>query len=166
MEQLLVHIFGDYLTQSDYCAMNKSKRTLPCLIHVILYTLCFLVLTTSWKALLVIGGTHFILDRWPVIIKRLIWFKNHLGPHFVYPPFEKCGVTGYYDNIAHEAAGAPKNEEFVQEVYISDGPSSMGTGHATQIKYQPRLNYITMWLYIITDNFLHLTINYFALRYL
>ena len=77
MEQLLTHIFGDYILQSDWMAMNKNKQSLPCLVHVIIYTSVFLLLTTSWKALLIIGGTHFILDRFPVIVRRLIWVKNN-----------------------------------------------------------------------------------------
>src|SRR6266568_3801123 len=107
MEQLLVHIFGDYALQSDWCAMNKSKRSWPCFVHVFLYTCCFLILTTSWKALLVIGGIHFVLDRWHTIIRHLIWYKNHLGPGFKFVPYEKCTVTGYYDNVMQEVTGTP-----------------------------------------------------------
>ena len=147
MEQLLCHIFADYCTQSDWCAMNKSKRTWPCLVHVLLYTSVFLFLTTSWKALLVIGGVHFLLDRFPIIIRRLIWFKNHLGPNLQFVPFDKCKITGYYDNIENEATGEPYTRT------LFNG-------------YSPRLNYITIWLYIITDNFLHLLTNYLALKYL
>jgi hypothetical protein len=149
MEQLLTHLFGDYWLQSDYCAMNKSKRTWPCLVHVLLYTACFLILTTSWKALLVIGATHFIMDRWPIIIKRIIWLKNHLNPELSYVPFEKCDITGYYDNIKNEATDVMKSQ-----------------WETTYNGYGARLNYITIWLYIITDNSLHLFINYMALKYL
>lgn len=147
MEQLLVHILGDYVLQSDYMAMNKSKRSWPCLVHVFIYTACFLLLTTSWKALLVIGGVHFILDRWHTPLKRLIWLKNHLGPGFKGVPFDKCQATGYYDNLLNEVTG----HSFTSEIING---------------YAPRLNYITLWLYIITDNFLHLVTNYFALKYL
>lgn len=147
MEQLLVHIFGDYLLQSDWCAMNKAKRTLPCLIHVLIYTACFLILTTSWKALLVIGGVHFILDRWPIIIRRLIWLKNHIGPGFKYVPFYKADATGCYDNLMADVLYKPYTREVING-------------------FSPRLNYITIWLYIITDNFLHLLTNYLALKYL
>src|SRR5690348_16822885 len=102
MEQLLCHIFGDYILQSDYLALNKSKRSWPCLVHVLLYTSVFLLLTTSWKALLIIGGVHFILDRFPVIIRRLIWFKNHIAPGLKFVPYNKCKITGYYDNVENE----------------------------------------------------------------
>lgn len=147
MEQLLCHIFADYGTQSDWMAMNKSKRSLPCLVHVLLYTSVFLLLTTSWKALLVIGSVHFVLDRFPVIIRRMIWIKNHISPNFSYVPFNKCEATGYYDNILNEVTDKPYTNEIVNG-------------------YGPRLNYITIWLYIITDNFLHLLTNYLAIKYL
>jgi hypothetical protein len=128
-------------------ALNKSKRSLPCLVHVLIYTIVFLLLTTSWKALLVIGAFHFLFDRFPIIIRRIIWFKNHLGPGFEYVSFNKCEVTGYYDNILNEVTGKPYTTELVYG-------------------YGPRLNYITIWLYIITDNALHLLTNYLALKYL
>jgi len=147
MPQLFCHLFGDYILQSDYQAMNKSKHSLPCLIHVLIYTACFLVITTSWKALLVIGITHFILDRWHFFNKRLIWLKNHIGPGFKFVPFEKCNATGYYDNIMNEVTGKPFTNEVING-------------------FSPRLNYITIWLYIVTDNTLHLVINYLALTYL
>lgn len=147
MPQLLCHIAGDFLFQSDYMAMNKSKRTLPCLVHVLTYTAVFLFLTTSWKALLVIGGVHFLLDRFPNIIRRMIWLKNHQGPGFKYVPFSTASVTGYYDNVLNEVTGQPY-------------------GNANVNGFSPRLNYVTVWLYIITDNFLHLLTNYLALTYL
>lgn len=140
MEQLLTHIFGDYILQSDWQATNKSKRTIPCLVHVLLYTSCFLLLTNNCITLLIIGSTHFILDRFPIIIRRLIWFKNHIGPGFKFVPFNLCKITGYYDHY-----GSPSN------INING--------------YSLRDNHITIWLYIITDNFIHLTINYFAIKY-
>jgi hypothetical protein len=160
MEQLLVHVFADYLVQSDHMALNKSKRTFPCLVHVVIYTACFLILTTSWKALLVIGGTHFILDRFPVILRRLIWWKNHLSPHLTYAPYEKCQATGYYDNLINEVTGKPSEKFHEQNIF-----NEFGCWKAN-VRFEPRLNYISIWLYIITDNFFHLTINYFALKYL
>lgn len=141
MEQLFAHIFGDYILQSDWMALNKSKRSLPCLVHVLLYTSVFLFITTSWKALLVIGAVHFVLDRFPVIVRRIIWTKNHLGPNFKFVPFNLCNITGYYDGLAN-----PSNVEI-------NG-------------YSHRLSYVTVWLYIITDNFLHLLTNYLAIKYL
>ena len=153
MEQLLAHIFGDFILQSDWQALNKNKKTFNCLVHVLIYTSVFLLLTTSWKALLVIGTTHFIIDRFPIIVKKLIWWKNHF-PTGKYPPFIMCDTTGYYDDSPYNS-----NEANTEECYTNKI-------NASGICGKPRLFFITTWLYIITDNFLHLTINYFALTYL
>lgn len=140
---LLCHLVGDFIFQSDWMALNKAKKTLNCLVHVLIYTSCFLILTTSWKALLFIGTTHFIIDRWPVIIRRIIWLKNHINPRFEFVPFDKCLATGYYDNLMNEVTDKPYTKELING-------------------YSPRLNYVTLWLYIITDNILHLTFNLLA----
>jgi hypothetical protein len=63
MEQLLTHFWGDFALQSSWMALNKSRHSWPCLLHVIIYTSTFLFLTLAWKALLVIGLTHFLIDR-------------------------------------------------------------------------------------------------------
>ena len=152
MEQLLVHILGDFCLQSDYMAMNKSKRWFPCIVHVIIYTSCFLMLTTSWKALLVIGLTHLILDHYPQMLRRLIWLRNHLNPRLEYVPYDKCNITGYYDTIGKDI-NPPSRAILYQPIEVTNG-------------YSPRLNYVTIWLYIVHDNLTHLAINYFALKYL
>ena len=143
---------GDFVLQPDWCAMNKSKHSFPCLVHVLIYTSCFLFLTVSWKALLVIGVTHFILDRWHIIIQKLIWMKNHINPWFGFVPFENCKYTGYFDRFEEIVKPGSKVPDYLYDEWGG--------------KWEPRLNYITIWLYIITDNFLHLTINYMALKYL
>ena len=147
MEQLLAHIFGDFVLQSDYLALNKSKRSWPCLVHVLIYTSVFLFLTFSWKALLVIGVTHFLLDRFHTPLKRLIWWRNHLNPTLSYAPFKtNCDTTGYFDAYP-----------LIHTEPIMDKRGGLHT---------QRLAFITMWLYIIHDNFLHLLINFLALKYL
>lgn len=101
MNQLLAHLIGDYFLQSDYCALNKTKRHFPCFLHCVLYTLPFLFLTQNFWALFLIFFTHFIEDRWS-LIKYVIWFKNHINPKLSYYSFDKCSVTGYYDTWLNE----------------------------------------------------------------
>jgi len=133
MEQLLIHLFGDYWLQSDWMALNKTKQTLPCSVHCFIYTLPFLLFTDNILALFLIFATHFVEDRWS-LVKYFIWFKNHANPTLTYPSFDKCSVTGYYDTWN------PDNK---------DG----------------RPNWITTWLYIITDNSYHLLCNFLILNY-
>jgi len=145
----LCHIIGDFWLQSDWMAMNKSKKSWNCLVHVLIYTSMFLFLTASWKALLFIGVTHFILDRWHFILKRAIWWRNHF-PTFDYAPFEYCDTTGYYDDSPYNSA---KKDEVMDKFVVT--------------RYgKPRLFFITMWLYIFQDNTLHLICNLIALTFL
>ena len=64
MEQLLAHLVGDYILQSHWMAMEKVKRWEPASWHGFAYTFPFLFLTTSFPRLLIIGGTHAIIDRY------------------------------------------------------------------------------------------------------
>ncbi len=141
---LLCHFMGDFWLQTPWMALNKSKKTFNCLVHVLIYTTCFLLLTTSWKALLFIGITHFILDRWHVILRRTIWWKNHF-PTGKYPPFKYCDTTGYFDTSPINSC---KPDEAIPYY-----------GH-------PQPFYITIWLYIFQDNILHLLCNLIALTLL
>lgn len=133
MDQLLLHILGDYFLQSDYLALNKSKDTKICLIHCLLYTLPFFILTHNILSLLIIFCTHFLFDRYS-LVKYIIWLKNHMTPTFTYYPLKDC-MFGYYDDFNQDNVG----------------------------KEGCRPKFITIWLYIISDNAIHLACNYFAL---
>ena len=43
-DQIVAHLVGDYLFQSHWVATEKTKKNLPCLVHVLLYALPFLLL--------------------------------------------------------------------------------------------------------------------------
>jgi len=144
MEQLLLHTIGDYWLQSDWMALNKSKKTLNCLVHCVVYTSLFLFLTTSIWALSFIFLTHFLIDRFPIIVRKLIYWKNHFPCG--YPEWDLCASTGYYDDSPYN----PKKPS-------SDMVKKMGA---------PRHFFITIWLYIVSDNLLHLLCNFIALKYL
>jgi len=140
MEQLLVHGLADFfLTQGTYQALNKSKRTAPALLHAALYTACFLLLTRSFWALFVIGFTHFLIDRFS-LPKYLIFAKERaFNPKSWHRPWKNCNLTGYFDQpTADFNAACP----------------------------DCRPLHLTIFLYIVTDNLFHLTINYLALRLL
>jgi hypothetical protein len=142
MPQLLCHLFGDYLLQSDWMAQNKTKEFWPAWVHAWVYTVCFFPLYLHARhpqlCLLVIFGTHFLIDRYR-LARYVVWAKNWMGPVERWkhptensvvisrtPPFDWC-PTGYPPDVP---------------VWLST------------------------WLLIIADNTLHLTLNYLALRYL
>jgi len=94
-DQLLAHLVGDYLLQSDWMAQEKTKRTVAAVAHALCYTLPFLFLTSSWSALLWIAGSHFIIDRWR-LARYICWSKNWLAPPAGWPrPWKDCQATGY-----------------------------------------------------------------------
>lgn len=78
MQQLILHLIGDYLLQNDWMAQNKKKKGangfIACVTHCTLYSFPFLFLC-SWRAVLVIFSTHFLIDRW-FFIK---WYMNTMG---------------------------------------------------------------------------------------
>ena len=74
-ESFLCHLVGDYWLQNNWMARNKKKDWLPAIVHGIIYTLPFLLLTQSWLALLVICVTHIIIDH-THIVSKLNQIKN------------------------------------------------------------------------------------------
>lgn len=124
MEQLLIHLWGDYITQTDWMANNKTKHNLAAFAHTTVYTLPFMLLTQSLTALLVIGITHFYIDRYR-LARYVLFAKNWITDRTL--KWADCNVTGYH----------------------KDTPA-----------------WLAIWLMIIADNVLHLTINYAAIRWL
>jgi hypothetical protein len=78
-EALLAHLVGDYLLQTDWMAREKVRRLWPAIIHGLAYSLPFLLITRSPWALLIIGGTHAVLDRYRAAT-YVIWARNLIGP--------------------------------------------------------------------------------------
>lgn len=103
MAQLLCHLWGDYIFQSAWMAKGKTSWWLPCLLHVLFYSAGFTLLTRNWKALAVIAGTHYLIDRYR--LARLVVFAKNWAP--VLPEFwlkrgpimwhYKLTLTGYPD---------------------------------------------------------------------
>lgn len=100
-DQIVAHIVGDFILQSDWMAREKFRNSLACLIHVITYTLPFLLLTQSPETLLIIAGTHFAIDRWR-LPRFLIWAKNQPFPGR--SPFRECQRTGFPPDMPEHLA--------------------------------------------------------------
>lgn len=88
---LAAHFIGDYVLQTDHMAQEKTKRWVPAILHGITYTVPFAFLTQSPLALIFIGGTHIVIDRFR-LAKYLVWFKNQFAPKAFRPPLT---ATGY-----------------------------------------------------------------------
>lgn len=90
-DQLVAHAIGDYLLQSDWMANNKTKDSAAAAAHAIVYTIPFLLFTTMGVPLVVICGTHFLIDRFR-LARYVVWAKNWIGPN---KPWADCVATGY-----------------------------------------------------------------------
>ena len=130
MDQLLCHLWGDYILQSDWMAKGKTQWWFPCALHVLLYSAGFLILTRNWRALAVIAGTHYFVDRYR--LARFVVFAKNWYPRS--PEFWGTGPIAWYYKLT--PTGYP------------DGMP----------------DFLAIWLLVIADNILHLTINFFALR--
>jgi len=94
---LLAHAVGDYLIQSDWMALEKTKRWWPAIAHAVSYGLPFLALTRSRPALLVIVVTHAVIDRYR-LARGIVWAKNLLAPQRYRYPWSECRATGYHQD--------------------------------------------------------------------
>jgi hypothetical protein len=92
-DQLLAHVVGDYVLQSDWMARHKTLRCLPALLHAAVYSLPFLVLSPSPVAVFIIVSTHFVIDRWR-LARFVCRFTNLMAPA---PDrsWAACRTTGY-----------------------------------------------------------------------
>jgi hypothetical protein len=64
MGQLLAHLVGDYILQTDRMATKKTSSWAWALFHAIAYGLPFLLLQPSRLAFAVIVLTHAVIDRY------------------------------------------------------------------------------------------------------
>jgi len=96
MEQLIFHLFGDYVTQSNWMAQNKTKAHWPALAHAVVYACPFAWICPTMDAWLVILLTHFLIDRYRLAV-YLVWFKNWFFDYSFEErvPFSECRKTGY-----------------------------------------------------------------------
>lgn len=108
--QLLAHLVGDYVLQSEWMAINKARSTFAALVHVVCYTLPFVVLTQNPHALVLIAGTHFVIDRFG-IARYICTARNFLCPIGMWPavrahststpPWLETMLTIIVDNTMH-----------------------------------------------------------------
>jgi hypothetical protein len=91
MIQLILHLLGDYVTQSDWMANTKTSSTWAAFVHATIYSAPFLLIG-GWRALFVIWSTHLLIDRFR-LARYVVFAKNFLG--WPWPKWEDCKATGY-----------------------------------------------------------------------
>lgn len=168
MIQLLFHLWGDYLTQSDWMAQNKTKAHLPAAIHALIYGLPFLLIGT-WQAVAVIVVAHFFIDRYR-LTRYVVWVKNWMGARQqwtifygkdwsdvaeIHPGLDTRDANSIYHGTSTFAA--------METIDSRNLPFRACRSTGYSISAPP---WLAFWLLIIADNTLHLTINYVALRWM
>lgn len=98
MLQLLLHLIGDYVTQSEWMAVNKTKATWPAIVHATVYSLPFFLIG-SVTAVLVIWTTHLIIDRFR-LARFIVYSRNLMSPPSSWKPWKECSVTGSHQNTS------------------------------------------------------------------
>ncbi|MEO1858099.1 MAG: DUF3307 domain-containing protein [Rubritalea sp.] len=93
MIQLILHLIGDYITQTDWMANNKTKNSLAAGSHAIVYSLPFLILKPSIEAFSVILITHFFIDRFR-LARFVVYAKNWITQPSL--KWADCEGTGYH----------------------------------------------------------------------
>lgn len=95
MEQLLIHLFGDYISQTEKMASEKTKSYKWAAIHAAVYTIPFILLTRSELALFVIFFSHFLIDRFR-LARFVIFAKNKVTSPSL--KWVDCSDTGFHKN--------------------------------------------------------------------
>lgn len=158
-DQVLCHMVGDYLLQSDWMAQRKTSSLMVALVHAVTYCIPFAVLlwltggsSSRWWGLVVVGGTHLIIDRYR-LARYLCWVKNFIAPGWIDTGKERR-IPNHPD---HPYAGSYLEPILVRNHSWAD---CKGTGY-----HSGRAAWLTTWLMIITDNTVHVLINGLALWY-
>jgi hypothetical protein len=75
MPELLAHLWGDYVLQTERMALRKAISWRWATIHAACYTLPFLFITLDLGSLFVIFSTHVVIDRL-ALARRLVMCRN------------------------------------------------------------------------------------------
>ena len=170
-EILVAHLVGDYLLQSHWMATEKINRWWPAIVHGITYTIPYLLVTRSLWALLIIAGTHVIIDHYR-LAKHVSWVKNLLGPwKRLYVLDWKDGTepevyTDRYRNIDAMALrpfhrNMTVAPPWAKGFWVPPLEWAEAKENAGYAKDTPA--WLSTWLMIITDNTIHILIGIAAI---
>lgn len=152
--QLVAHAVGDYLLQSDWMALNKTKNKWAAAAHVLTYSLPFLLVTQSFWALFFIATTHFVIDHWR-LARYVVWAKNFLAPRSTVMYFLKASRSVGKSTDIQYPSPIPERKD---EVWWHPWSECRDTGY-----HKDRPPWLATWLLIIADNTMHVVCNGLAI---
>lgn len=99
------HLIGDYLTQNDWMANQKTKNSWVALLHATIYSLPFLYLVPNLYWLIIIVS-HFFVDRFRLAVYwiKLVnwnWKSNNFGYDDNKPQWMSVWLMIIIDNVIH-----------------------------------------------------------------
>lgn len=150
MIQLILHLVGDYVFQSDWMAQNKTKSTWAAFWHATVYSLPFAFIA-SWSALFVIWSTHLLIDRFR-LVRYVVWAKNFLAPIPTEP-----SIMDYASDAEHTTA----MEKYLAFWKRYSWENCSATGYPSDTP-----PWLAVWLMIAADNTIHLAINAASIAWL
>lgn len=171
MKALLAHLVGDYLVQNDWMASTKTQRHLPAVVHGATYAAAFTPLTRDPRALLVIGGTHAVIDRYR-LARYVVWARNQVAPALHRYPLAEAGPFGQRGSLdqvalAQRMGWIAMTERPGFNAGWVDVPKSEVTRIEEQARKSTPLTYerdwLHGWLLFLADNTIHALINEWAL---
>jgi hypothetical protein len=109
MNQLLLHLFGDFILQNDHVGIGKKEKSpiglFRCVFHCITYSLPFLLIT-NWLGVILIGAGHFVIDRWQfttwfIKTKNREIYSGNFGYSSSRPAFVALWLNIIQDQVLH-----------------------------------------------------------------
>ena len=80
---LIAHFVGDFILQSEWMALNKSKRVLPLLAHGLVYSIALAIILQNPIYAGIQGGLHIVVDFFTSKATRWLWEKHETRLFFV-----------------------------------------------------------------------------------
>lgn len=166
-DALVCHAIGDYVLQSNWMAQSKTSKNSAALAHVVMYTVPFLALTTSWKQLAFIAATHFVIDRWR-LARYVCWAKNFLAPKWIETRIWVCDycyevVSARQEKVTWVCTSCERGCMFNEKKMVRNFPWSDCKGTGYDASTPP---FMAVWLMILADNIMHVILNAVALNWI
>lgn len=108
---IVAHLLGDYVFQNNWMGVEKTKRWFPAIVHAVLYTAAFAIFFGFCWALIPIGVTHLVIDRYSLVkrywvdfwgIGKTGWLPGKFGVQMENaPPFIGLWLAFIADNTIH-----------------------------------------------------------------
>ncbi len=78
MNPFVAHLFGDFILQNEWMAVNKKNSSFVCLVHIVVYLAPFLLCQLKWWQIALIGIQHFAQDRTEFVFWWMrVWKRVH-----------------------------------------------------------------------------------------